>query len=217
VADLPTTQHDPLSPSQRARLERLREPATPVAPKARLAEQIEAVCDDVERVQFLAISALDDEAMSWLLLCDRGWPRECPVDGFDLTPAFAWLAAWSELVSLPVEISTPLDKSKLRWIEERLTACEQPLVARLPEGLRQVIGAMDQTGRATLACVLQALVGLIDARSYTAAAASRRDELGARLAVLRREARELGIRAPLAPLDVRAWRATAAAVRTIRD
>ena len=210
-------QQDPLSPSQQARLERLREPAAPVASSARLADQIEEACDDVERVQFMAISALDDEAMAWLLLCDRGWPNDCPVDGFDLTPAFAWLAAWSELVSLPVEITTPLDRSKLRWIEERLTACEQPLASRLPQALRQVIGVMDSTGRATLACVLQALVALMEARTHTTSAAARRDELIARLAVCRRQARELGIRAPLAPLDVRAWRATAGSVRTIRD
>ena len=213
----PSAQQDHLSPSQRARLERLREPAKRIAPNLRLAAEIEEVCDDVERVQFMAISSLDEEAMAWLLLCDRGWPRECPVNGFDLTPAFAWLAAWSELVSLPVEITTPLDRSKLRWIEDRLTQCEPPLQALLPSALREVIGPLDTTGRATMSCVLQALVALIEARTHTASSAARRDELSARLAVFRRDARTLGIRAPLAPLDVRAWRATAAILRAIRD
>lgn len=206
-----------LSPSQQARLERLREPTSTAAFSARLADQIDAACDDVERVQLLSVTALDDEAMAWLTLCDRGWPHDGVVDALDLTPAFAWLAGWSELVSLPPEISSPLDRSKLRWIDERLTQCEAPLRSVLPDAVWLVVGPLDQTGRATLAFVLQALITFVDARTHTSAAESRNRDLVDRFAVYRQQARRLGVRAPLAALDVRAWRAAALAVRAIRE
>ena len=205
------------SPSQKARLARLRGPAARVPLGARLANEIEDVCDDVERVQLLAVTARDDEAVAWLMLVDRGWPAECGVEDFELTPVFAWLAAWSELVSLPVAITTTHDKSKLRWIEERLTQCEAPLETVLPGGLRQLIGPLDQTGRATLAYVLQSLAVLAETRTHAASAAERLQALLGRFAVFRQQARTLGVRAPLAPLDLRAWRATADTVRAIRD
>ena len=217
VDDISAAKQARLSPSQQARLDRLREPASSVAFSIRLADEIEQVCDEVERAQLTAAAARDDEEMAWLMLCDRGWPRDCVAMGFDLTASFAWLAAWSAFVSLPVEIVTPLDRSKLRWIEERLTACELPLQSLLPDGLWPVIGALDQTGRATLAFVLQALVTLSEARARAVSAAERRDQLVGRLSCFRPEARKLGFRAPLAPLDLRAWRATAASVRVIRD
>ncbi len=213
----PTSDHDQLSPTQQARLERLREPSSIIALNIRLADRIDEACDDVERVQLTAVTASDDEDMAWLLLCDRGWPRDRSVEGFDLTPSFAWLAAWSELVSLPVEIATPLDKSKLRWIEEKLTQCEQPLMVALPPDVQRVVGALDRTGRATLAWVLQALVIMVETRAHSAALRSRRDELIERFTMFRQQARQHGVRAPLAALDVRAWRAMSAAVRAIRD
>lgn len=212
----PTDQGE-ISPSQQARLDRLREPASIVAISARLADQIEAACDDVERVQLLSVTARDDEEMAWLTLCDRGWPHDAAVDALDLTPAFAWQAAWSELVSLPPEITSPLDRSKLRWIEERLTQCEAPLQLVLPGAVWLVVGPLDQTGRATLAFVLQAFITFVDARTHTSAAESRSKDLVERFTVYRQQARKLSVRAPLAALDVRAWRATALAVRAIRE
>ena len=206
-----------LSPSQQARLERLREPTSTGAFSARLADQIEAACDDVERVQLLSVTARDDEEMAWLTLCDRGWPHDGVVEAIDLTPALAWLAVWSELVSLPPEITSPLDRSKLRWIEERLTQCEAPLQAVLPGAVWLVVGPLDQTGRATLAFVLHALIAYVDARTHTSAAESRNKDLVERFAVYRQQARKLSVRAPLATIDVRAWRAAALAVRAIHE
>ena len=213
----PLSDNDELSPSQKARLERLREPSPASARTIRLADGIDESCDDVERVQLTSVTARDDEEMAWLMLCDRGWPRDRSAEGLDLTPAFAWLAAWSELVAMPVEIASPLDKSKLRWIEDRLTQCEQPLLAVLPPDVQRVVGPLDRTGRATLAWVLQALVIMVETRSHSAALAARREELVERFGVFRQQARKLGVRAPLAALDVRAWRAASATVRAIRD
>ena len=217
VADNSAAKPERLSPSQQARLDRLREPASSAAFSTRLADEIDQVCDAVERAQLTAAAARDDAEMAWLVVCDRGWPRDCVAIGLDLTATFAWLAAWSELVSLPVQIATQLDKSKLRWIEERLTLCERPLRSSLPEGLWHVIGAFDQTGRATLAYVLQALVTLTETHAQATSAVVSRDQLVERLSFFRQQARKLGLRAPLSPLDLRAWRATAISVRAIRD
>jgi hypothetical protein len=205
------------SPSQQARLDRLREPSSTTALSTRLADQIAAACDDIDRVQLLSVTARDDKEMAWLTLCDRGWPHDGVVEALDLTPSFAWLAAWSEFVSLPPEITSPLDRSKLRWIEERLTQCEAPLQIVLPAAVWLVVGPLDRTGRATLACMLQSLIVFVNAQTHFSAAESRRHDLLERFALYRQQARKLGVRAPLAALDVRAWRATALAVRAIRE
>ena len=213
----PTANQNQESPSQRARLERLRQPAIAIPAPGLLADQIDEVCDDLNRMQLTAVTARDDEEMAWLVLCDRGWPRDVSVEGLDVTPAYAWIAAWGEFTSLPVEIATAQDRTKQRWIEERLEACEAPLPHLLPDGLWLVVGPLDATGRATLAYVLRALAALLDARSHCAAAATRREELFGRFTLFRNQARQLGVRAPLAPLDARAWRAAATALRSIRE
>jgi hypothetical protein len=205
------------SPTQRARLARLRQPASAVPLARQLAEKIDEACDDVDRAQLTAITARDDEAMAWLILCDRGWPRDASVEGIDLTAAYAWLSAWGELTSLPVTISAPQDRTKLRWIESQLDVAEAQLRNVMPAGLWLVIGPLDATGRATLSYVLNALAALVHARHHCTTAANSRDELFASFAAYRSQSRKLGVRAPLAPLDVRAWRATAAALRAIPE
>jgi hypothetical protein len=217
IVAVPSADPDHQSPSQRARLQRLRQPANAIPTATQLADRIDEACDDVDRVQLTAITARDEEAMAWLVLCDRGWPREVGVEDIDLTAAYAWLSAWGELTSLPVTITTPQDRTKLRWIETQLDAAEAPLQEAMPAGLWQVVGALDATGRATLSYVLNALAALVDARAHCSAAASRRDELFARFAVHRTQSRKFGVRAPLAPLDVRSWRAAAGALRAIRE
>jgi hypothetical protein len=218
IVAVPPAEQDPLSPSQRARLARLRRPsASAHTASANLANQIEEACEDVDRVHLAEISARDDEDMAWLVLCDRGWPRDIAVDGQDLALAYGWLAAWAELTSLPVEITSQQDRAKLRWIEARLEQCELPLKRVLPVAMWSVVGPLDATGRATLSYVLKALLALLDARGVAAAAVVRRDELVERFALIRHDARKLGVRAPLAPLDVRAWRATAGVIRSLQE
>jgi hypothetical protein len=213
----PSSEQDQLSPSQRARLERLRQPAGSLASATMLADQINSACDEVEYAHAAESAAREDAELAWLVLCDRGWPREVGIESLDSTQAFAWLAVWAELTSLPVEVTTPQDRSKLKWIEERLATCEAPLQRSLPAALWGVVGPLDSTGRATLAFALLALAALIDARAVCAAATSRRDELIEDFRVFRQRSRKLGVRAPLAPTDVRAWRATAAAIRAVKD
>lgn len=214
---LPSADPNQLSPSQRARLERLRQPTASPAASTRLADRINAALDDVDRVQNAAFTAQEDEAMAWLVLCDRGWPRDVNVDGLDMEQPYEWIAAWSEMTSLPMEIATPKDRTKLRWIETRLQACESRMRSILPAALWEIVGPLDPTGRATLSYVLRSLVTLTDARFHYAAAITRRDELLERFTLFRHESRRLGVRAPLAAFDVRAWRAAAAAIRVIED
>ncbi|MBC7843669.1 MAG: hypothetical protein H7099_15220 [Gemmatimonadaceae bacterium] len=160
--------------------------------------------------------ARHDEASAWQVLCDRGWPGDVRLDDVDLTPVFAWLAAWSEFTSLPLEVTTPQDRKKFEWILERLMICEAPLRLALPGGLWQVVGVLDGMGRATLSCALHALVACVDARRLHATAVTRCNDLFERFALFRHQARSLGVRAPLAPQDVRAWRATALVLRGLQ-
>ncbi len=210
---LESTEQLPLTPSQQERLERLRMPPATVPATIRLADQIDEACDVVDRDLVRVAMARHDEAAAWAVLCDRGWPDDVRLDGIDLTEGFGWLAAWSEFTSLPLEVTTPQDRKKLAWILERLALCEAPLKQTLPVGLWQVVGVLDAMGRATLSCALHALVACVEARTLHATAVARREELFERFALLRHQARSLGVRAPIAPQDVRAWRATAVVIR----
>lgn len=210
---LESTEQLPLTPSQQERLERLRMPPATVPATIRLADQIDEACDVVDRDLVRAAMARHDEESAWAVLCDRGWPDDVSLDGIDLTDGYGWLAAWSEFTSLPLEVTSPQDRKKLAWILERLAVCEAPMKQTLPVGLWRVVGVLDGMGRATLSCALHALVACVEARTLHATAVARRDELFERFALFRHQARALGVRTPLAPQDVRAWRATALVIR----
>ena len=211
------TDHDTLSPSQKARLERLREPTAGVPFPERLGAQIDDACEELTRVLAAAAEskALFDGA--WLELCTRGWPADATLEGRDLTRAFEWLAVWREMATLPLEIDTTHDERKQEWLAARLRACEGPPHPKLPEEVWVLIAPMDQTGRATLACLLEAVLVWDAAKRDVTGVEQRRATVVERLAFHRHQAQKLGIRAPLAPLDLRAWQATAQAVRRVTE
>ncbi len=217
VVTLPLTDHDALSPTQKARLEKLREPASSLPLPVRLAGQIDDACEELTRVLTAATemkAVLDD---AWLELCNRGWPADTRIEGRDLTRAFEWFAVWNEIATLPVTIDTTLQQKKLDWLMARLRECEGPPHPKLPEEVWILISPLTDTGRATLAFLMQAVVALEAARRDAASVELRKAAVVERFAVYRREAQQLGIRAPLAPLDLRAWRATAKAVRLVTE
>lgn len=155
--------------------------------------------------------------LAWMELCNRGWPVDAQIEGRDLTRAFEWFAVWNEMATLPVTIDTSLDQKKLDWLKARLRECEGPPHPKLPEGIWILISPLDDTGRATLAFLMQAVVALEAAKREAAAVERRKAAVVERFALCRREAYKLGIRAPLAPLDVRARRTAATAVRFVTE
>jgi hypothetical protein len=211
------TDHDALSPSQQARLERLREPAGSTPLPVRLAAHIDDACDELDRLLQAGAEARRACDGAWRELCDRGWPADAPIEGRDLTRAFEWFAVWNEMATLPVTIETSLDQKKLEWLTARLRDCEGPPHPKLPEEVWVLIAPMDRTGRATLAWLLQAVVAWEAAQRDATSVEARRASVVERFALYRREAQKLGIRAPLAPLDLRAWRAAAQAVQLIAE
>ena len=217
VVTLPTTDHDALSPSQKARLERLREPAGSLPLPVRLAGQIDDACEELTRVLSAAADVKEFRDLAWLELCNRGWPVDAPIEGRDLTRAFEWFAVWNEMATLPVTIDSALDKKKLDWLMARLRECEGPPHPKLPEEVWILISPLTDTGRATLAFLMQAVVALEAATREAASVEVRKAAVVERFGIYRREARTLGIRAPLAPLDLRAWRAAATAVRLVTE
>lgn len=183
----------------------------------RLAAQIDDACEELTRVLSAAaeMQALLDRA--WLELCNRGWPADAQIEGRDLTRAFEWFSFWNEMATLPVTIGTALDRKKLDWLMARLRECEGPPHPKLPEEVWILISPLNDTGRATLAFLMQAVVALEAAKRDAASVERRQAAVLERFAVYRREAQQLGIRAPLAPLDLRAWRAAAQDVRLVTE
>lgn len=213
----PMTDRDALSPSQKARLDRLREPVGSVLVPVRLADRIDEACEELTRVASAEAEARELVNAAWRALCERGWPTDARIEGRDLTRAFEWFAAWNELATLPVTIVSARDQKKHDWLMARLRECEGPPHPKLPEEVWILIAPLDQTGRATFAYLMQAVVAWEAVQRNAAAVEQRKGTVVERLAVQRREALKLGIRAPLAPLDVRAWRATAQALRLLPD
>jgi hypothetical protein len=211
----PLSDPNPFPAPQRERLERLRQPTSSVAPAIRLADQIDAACDATDRVRMRAAMARHAQDTAWDELCQRGWPDDLAIDEIDVTAVYAWIAVWTEFTSLPVAIESPRDLSRLQWIENRLTECELPLQRNLPPRVWLVVGRLDPTGRATLSYLLSGVVALLNARKEARECDQGRDDVLSRYSVFRHEARVFGVRAPLSPHDVRAWRGTARALRLV--
>ena len=183
----------------------------------RLAAQIDDACEELTRVLAAVADVTHAVDAAWNTVRDRGWPADAQIEGRDLTRAIEWFAVWNEMATLPVTIENARDQKKLDWLVSRLRECEGPPHPKLPEEVWILISPLDQTGRATLAFLMQALMAWEAARRDAAAVELRKAVVVERFALYRREAQKLGIRAPLAPLDLRAWRATAQAVRLVRD
>lgn len=196
-----------------ARKDRQRDLAARRERADRLATQLDGICDDAERELREAVAARDDQQIAWLVLCDRGWPRTATQPPPNQSTTHAWLYTWGEQVALPVRITTARDMIKLRQVRRRLERCESDVRRQLPIDLWQIIDPLDDTGRATLAYVLQALNVWVDACLRCVNAAKAKDRLAMRFGLLVHHAGALGLFPPAAPLDVEGWRALASAAR----
>ncbi len=183
----------------------------------RLATSIETFCADASQELLTADKALDDEAMAWLILCARGWPREVRADAETLTAARPWMAAWSEYVTLPVHITSSLDTAHEHEMRGLLGRCEAELRPSLPRAVWELVDPLDALGRATLACVLQALAAWVDAHSRALLAAQRTTHLRERVERLVGEARALDLTPPSDSLDLAGWQALAELAKTAPD
>ncbi len=179
----------------------------------RLATQLAAICEEGESELREAVSARDRQQIAWLILCDRGWPRTAKAPGIELALTHAWLDTWRDQVALPVRITSARDMVKLRQVRRRLERCEFSLRSDLPPELWRIVDPLDDTGRATLAYVLHALLGWIDACTRCARATRAKDRLAVRFSLFVPHIRALGLEPPLAPLDVAGWRTLVAAAR----
>lgn len=171
---------------------------------------------DADVRMHLAVRARHDQQMSWLVLCDRGWPQEHAVEGVDFAVTGAWMSAWGDLLALPIRVRTPRDLMRMLTllpIRRRLKHAESALREMLPEGLWAVVDPLDDTGRATLSYLLQAIVVWEDALTRVASASRQKDKTIAAFQLISLEAESLGLLPPTAPLDLDAWRSLAAEAR----
>ncbi len=181
----------------------------------RVASTLEFCCADSEHDLAAAQEQLDAEALAWLVLCDRGWPATVRPAPDSLAAAREWMAAWSELVSLPVAADGSAAHGRHRDIRLTLFLCELKLRPALPEEVWSLVGPLNPTGQATLACVLQALAVWVEANTKALSAAKRTLHLRERFDRVSRELDALGLHAPANPLDIRSWRSVAASARAI--
>lgn len=208
----------PFSPqSHLSPIDRIRDEGKRAERAARLAQQLDKVCVEAESSLVTAVAARHEQQLAWLVLCDRGWPTTQRVEGFDILLVREWLSNWGEMVALPVRILSPRDMVRIRRIRRRLERCESALRPTLPETVWQIVDPLDETGRATLACVLQALVTWLEASARCDASSRQKERLAVWLSLFTHQVRSLGLHAPAAPLDLTAWRVVADEARALAD
>ena len=201
--------------AQGSRLERLRGGSDRTELAGRVASTLEFCCADSDLDLAAAQEALDAESLAWLVLCDRGWPSTERPAPASLAAAREWMASWSELVHLPLGADGVPDTRRHRDIRLTLFLCELKLRPALPDAVWAVVGPLNPTGQATLACLLQALATWVEANAKALAAAARTRHLRERFDRVSRELEAVGLQAPDNPLDIRMWRTVAAAARAI--
>ena len=211
---VPLTSSMPAPVDGGFRGDRDRDQASRAERAERLAAQLEVLCDEGDAALSEAVAARDEQQIAWLILCDRGWPRTSKVLRTDVSLTHGWLDTWSDHVALPVRISTARDMVKLRQVRRRLERCELSLRSDLPAELWRIVDPLDDTGRATLAYVLHALLAWVDACTRCDISTSAKERLAGRFSLFAPHIRALSLDPPLAPLDVSSWRALAAAARS---
>jgi hypothetical protein len=182
---------------------------------SRLATEIAQLSDEGEgRLRAAADArALEQERLSDLL--ERGWPEEKRPDGIELPVVRDWVQSRSELLKLPLRRWDPRVHFERRRINRRLSESETHILPRLPREVLNVIGPLNDTGRSTLAYVLEGLVGYVKAEEIVDETAREKQELSARLNTLVDQVREHDISPPEARLDLYGWRAVAGEARGI--
>lgn len=182
------------------------ERAVVAARAERFASQLHAVCREAELVLRESVAARDAQQIAWLVLCDRGWPRDAMRTVVDSSLTNAWLSAWCDHVALPVRLTAPRDLVELRRIRRRLEHCESALRPELPKAVWKIVDPLDDTGRSTLAYVLHALVGWTDATAACEASSRRKARVSVRFSLFAHQAQLLRLAPPRALLDLDGWR-----------
>ncbi len=159
-----------------------------------------------------AAAARHDQQLAWIVLRDRGWPSAHRTTGVDPATVRAWLRTWAHFVSLPDRLTSAQELIRSQLIRRHLERWETALRSDLPADVWGVIGPLDRTGRATLACVLQALDRWWLTTERCDALSGEKRRLSRELAAIGDEVRPLGFQVPWAPLDLDAWAMIAAAV-----
>ncbi|MBC7843668.1 MAG: hypothetical protein H7099_15215 [Gemmatimonadaceae bacterium] len=181
----------------------------------RLAAVIDTMCDDGEAVLRIAVAARDEQRVAWLVLCHTGWPNTTLTSPIDPRLTADWLEAWTEYVAMPVQLWSAREMVLQRRILRRLHRCETTLRPELPQRVIDLIDPLDRTGRATLAFVLRALQQWLDATARYDASAQLKQSLRTCASLLQRQAAQLGLSAPMAPLDLSEWRRVADDARAL--
>lgn len=181
----------------------------------RLAAVVDTMCDDGEAVLRIAVAARDEQRVAWLVLCHTGWPNTMLTSPIDPRLTAAWLEAWTAYVAMPVRLSSAREMALQRRILRRLHRCETSLRPKLPQRVIDLVEPLDRTGRSTLAFVLRALQQWLDATARYDASAQLKQSLHTCASMLQRQAAQLGLSAPLAPLDLAGWRRVADDARAL--
>lgn len=199
--------------THQTRLERLRGSSDRTVAALRFAEAVEECADEAAEELAQACRMLEEEAIAWLVLCDRGWPNGLrPAENL-LPSARAWMAAWSEFVALPPRPSGTRESNDSREICRMLESEEKALRLVLPADVWSLVNPLDGTGRATLASLLQSIAVWSAAHVRALGAAQRTVHVRERFDRLSGELSGLGLLGPSDPLDVELWRAIAATAR----
>ena len=181
----------------------------------RLADVIDTMCADGEDVLRVSVAARDEQQVAWLVLCHTGWPNTTLTSPIDPRLTAAWLEAWSEYVDMPVLLASAREMARQRQILRRLQRCEASLRPELPQPVIDIVDPLDDTGRSTLAFVLRALQRWVQASARYDASAQLKQSLRTCAALLQRQAAQLGLSAPIAPLDLPDWQRVACDVRAL--
>lgn len=198
-----------------ARLDRGPDVGYRAARAERLSWQLEGVLDEAASALAEAVAARHALQLAWLSLCDRGWPADPLATPKPCPPVEEWLAAWSDLVALPVRVVLPRDMVRLRRVRTRLGRSESALRVLLPASVWRLADPLDETGRSTLAFILLGFEAWASAEARCAQALAQRERMAEFLSRLSQQARALGLTVPAALLDLDAWRGVAAAARSL--
>jgi hypothetical protein len=204
----------PLS-SARPSGDRVSELSTAAGRAERLAARIEDACRESEAVMEELVVARDREQLAWLILCDRGWPSTERAVPANLAAARHWMAIWADVVALPARMRTPGAVLRQVRLRRELATCEPGVALVLPAPAWELVTPLDAIGRATLACLLQALEVWVAAREFALGVERRKQRQVALLSLLAELAHSLGLHVPEAPLDLDGWRAVAGEARVI--
>jgi hypothetical protein len=184
-----------------------------IARAGKLADQIESICDEADSSLAAAVALRHEQLLAWLLLCHRGWPRARRVEAVDVELVTQWLEGWAEFVAIPHPAVRPPDVIRAHLLRRRLRGVESKLRSMLPATVWAVVGPVDRAGRATLASLLEALTGWLEACARSDDATRKKERLAVWLALFTHQAAYLGLRVPSAPLDIDGWRDVAAEAR----